>query len=117
MNVLPALRGEAAVPERPWYSYIHQSADAHASVHLGKWKLVAHGDFFAEKPATAPALELYDLASDRAEAADVASKHPDIVAQLHARLREFGRWQKTGVSAYDEGREGFVAPKDWIISQ
>ena len=24
-------------------------------------------------------------------------------------------WQKPGVAAYDEGREGFVAPKDWNI--
>jgi len=117
LNFLPALRGEKPLPERPWFSYMHQSEDAHASVHLGNWKLVAQGDFFAEKPAPAPALELYDLAADPAETSNVAAQYPDRVTQLHARLREFGSWQKAGVAAYTAGRAGFKAPKDWIIEQ
>ena len=115
-NVLPALRGETALPERAWFSYMHQSEDAHASVHLGNLKLVAHGDFFAEKPATAPKLELYDLAADLAETQDIDAKQGDTVKELHRRLREFGTWQKPGVAGYDEGRKGFVAPKDWVIT-
>lgn len=115
LNVLPALRGEAELPERPWFSYIHQNAEAHASVHLGQWKLVARGDFFAEHPATPPVLELYDLATDPAEANNLAAQHPDRVTELHRRLREFGTWQRPGVSAYGEGRKGFKAPKDWLI--
>ncbi|MHA3772851.1 sulfatase family protein [Verrucomicrobiota bacterium sgz303538] len=117
LNFLPALRGEGTVPERPWFSYIHQDANAHASVHLGNWKLVAHGDFFTEKPTDAPKLELYDLAKDPVEATDLAAQHPEIVAQLHQRLREFGTWQKPGAGPYGEGREGFVAPKDWVITE
>lgn len=58
VNFLPALRGAAPLPERPWFSCMHQNEDAHASVHLGKWKLVARGDFFPERPATPPPLEL-----------------------------------------------------------
>ena len=115
LDVLPALRGTAPLPERPWFSYIHQSAEALASVHLGSWKLVAHGDFFAEKPAAPPQLELYDLAADPAEKNDVAAAHPARVADLHRRLREFGSWQKPGVGAYADGREGFVPPKDWVV--
>lgn len=116
LNVLPALRGEASLPERPWYSYIHQQAtEAHASVHLGSWKLVAHGDFFADQPAKPPVLELYDLKTDPREARDAAARHPEIVRDLHGRLREFGRWQKPGVGLHAEGREGFVPPKDWIV--
>ncbi|RYD73731.1 MAG: arylsulfatase, partial [Verrucomicrobiaceae bacterium] len=117
LNILPALRGEAALPKRPWFSYIHQNADAHASVHLEQWKLVAHGDFFEEKPVTAPRLELYDLATDPGETTDLAAKHPETVAQLHQHLREFGTWQKPGARPYSEGRAGFVAPKDWVINQ
>jgi arylsulfatase B len=116
-NVLPALRGEAPLAERAWFSYIHQNADAHASVHLGKWKLVAHGDFFAEKPAAAPHFELFDLAADPAEARSVAAQHPETVQQLHGRLREFRTWEKPGVTRYDEGRKDFVAPKDWVIPE
>ncbi len=117
INFLPALRREDKLPERPWFTYMHQNPEAHASVHLGKWKLVAHGDFFPRKPATLPKLELYDLAADPAEKNDVAQKNPKLVGQLHKRLREFGTWQKPGVGGYDEGRAGFKAPKDWIISQ
>ena len=115
VNFLPALRGETKLPERAWFSYIHQDDEAHASVHLGQWKLVARGDFFAEKPAVPPALELYDLAADPIEANDLAAKFPERVADLHQRLREFGTWQKTGVTAYAEGRDGFKPPKDWIV--
>lgn len=115
VDFLPALRGAAALPDRAWFSYLHQNEDAHASVHLGNWKLVAHGDFFAEQPATKPALELYDLATDPAEKTDVAARRPEIVAQLHGRLREFGTWQMPGVGAYAAGREGFVPPKDWVV--
>lgn len=114
VDFLPALRGSATLPERPWFSYIHQSEEAQASVHLGKWKLVAHGDFFTERAPSPPKLELYDLQADIAEKNDVAAAHPEVVRQLQARLREFGSWQKPGVSAYTEGRDGFVAPKDWV---
>ena len=67
VNFLPALRGVGSLPDRAWFSYMHQNEDAHASVHLGKWKLVAHGDFFAVQPATRPTLEIYDLAADIGE--------------------------------------------------
>lgn len=115
VNFLPALRGTAPLPERAWFSYMHQNEDAHASVHLGKWKLVAHGDFFAEQPAAKPVFELYDLGTDIAEKTDLAAREPQLVAQLHRRLREFGTWQMPGVGPYTEGRDGFVAPKDWIV--
>ena len=115
LNILPALRGEAALPGRPWFSYLHQNDEALASVHLGPWKLVARGDFFAADSAEPPLLELYDLAADPGEIRDLAAREPERVRDLHARLREFGTWQQPGVGAYSEGREGFRAPKDWII--
>lgn len=115
LNFLPLLRGEAKLSERPWFSYLHQDGEALASVHLGQWKLVARGDFFAAQPTTAPKLELYDLATDIAEAKNIADQNPERVADLHQRLREFGTWQKSGVAAYAQGRDGFKAPKDWVI--
>lgn len=84
-------------------------------MHLGQWKLVAHGDFFAEQPSVPPQLELYDLAADPAETTDASAGHGGLVVELYRRLREFGSWQKSGVTGYHEGREGFMAPKDWII--
>lgn len=116
-NFLPALQGDRSLPERAWFSYMHQNEEAHASVHSANWKLIARGDFFAEKPDSAPTFELYNLIADIVEANDVAAQHPKVVSQLHAQLREFGTWQKPGVAAYDSGRENFKAPKDWIINQ
>lgn len=115
INFLPALRGETQLPGRAWFSYLHQNEDAHAAVHEGRWKLVAHGDFFPKAPTAAPVLELYDLAADPGEQTDLAEKYPEVVTRLHEKLRKFGKMQKPGVGAYDEGREGFHAPKDWII--
>lgn len=121
LNLLPALRGESSLPERPWFSYMHQDGDAHASVHLGHWKLVAHGNVFSDPAvdsvAPAPTLELYDLSTDIAETTDLAAQHPQIVNRLHALLQEFGSWQQAGVSAYQEGREGYQAPRDWVIQR
>jgi arylsulfatase B len=115
INFLPAIRGEKPIPERAWFTYMHQNKERRASVHRGPWKLVAEGDLFSEKPVKAPKLELYNMAVDAAESNDVAAKHPERVAALAKELREFGKLEKSGVGGYDEGREGFKAPKDWVI--
>jgi len=115
VDFLPALRGDAPLPERPWFSYMHQNETAHASVHLGHWKLVAHGDFFSADPSAPLTLEWYDLATDPAESADLAAQQPQRVIDLHQRLHDFGALQVPGVAAYEEGKENFIAPKDWLI--
>ncbi|MFN7139310.1 MAG: sulfatase/phosphatase domain-containing protein, partial [Limisphaerales bacterium] len=115
VNILPALQGKGRLPDRPWFSYIHQNKDAHASVHLGEWKLVAHGDFFAKDPITPPRYELYHLKEDISEKHDLSPKNPGKVKELSKLLQEFGSWQKPGVGAYEEGRDGFKAPKNWVI--
>lgn len=115
INFLPALTGTGRIPSRPWFSYMHQNEDAHASVHEGAWKLVAHGDFFSESPSVPPRLELFNLESDPSEAKNLAAQHPEIVTRLHRQLRDFGALQKPGVGLFGEGRAGFQAPKDWII--
>ena len=115
INFLPALNGGAAIPERPWFSYMHQTKEAHASVNLGSWKLVVHGDAFSENPESPPTFELYDLANDFAETRDLAATGQERVKSLSKLLRSFGDLRSPGATSYSEGREGFVAPKDWII--
>lgn len=114
VNFLPAVRGEVKLPQRPWFSYMHQNKSAASSVHLGKWKLITKGDAFTDE-AEALELELYDLKADPGEGKNVAKDHPQRVSKMLARIREFGALQKPGVTLYGEGREGFVAPKDWKI--
>jgi arylsulfatase A-like enzyme len=45
---------------------------------MGDWKAIRNG---VKKNADAP-LELYDLATDAAEAHDVAAEHPDVVTRI-----------------------------------
>src|SRR5438067_388543 len=47
---------------------------------------VQHGDWKAIRPGPGKPLELYDLAKDAGEAADVAKDHPDVVAKVEAYL-------------------------------
>jgi arylsulfatase A-like enzyme len=54
-----------------------------SAVRLGRFKLI---EFFDDKR-----LELYDLLADVGETRNLATKHPEITAQLHALLQ---RWQK-----------------------
>jgi arylsulfatase B len=115
INVLPAIRGQQTLPTRQWFSYIHQSGDAYASVHDGQWKLVVHGDITPGTTTETPQLELYDLAVDPVEAHDIAPNKPELVTRLLESLRDFGKLQRPGVGSYEEGRVGFSPPKDWII--
>ncbi|MGC1272848.1 MAG: arylsulfatase [Planctomycetaceae bacterium] len=115
IDVLDILRGIEPVATRPWFSYIAHGNEAQAAVALGDWKLVAKGrDVMPPGPETV--YELYDLADDPTEESDIVGKHPDRVEALQERLVEFGRLRSTEhVKPYGEGRQGFVAPKDWIV--
>ncbi len=115
LNFIPAIRGQDSIPTRPWFSYIHQSQDAQASVHLDHWKLVAHGDFFDQGAAPAATYELYDLSTDAAETTNLFDQEPRRGNELRQLLKEFGSWGAPGVKDYAFGRDGFVAPKDWVI--
>lgn len=116
LNFLPALRGKP-LPDRLWFSYVHQSQEALASVHDGQWKLVAKGDFFSPKPAAPPTMELYDLKADPGETKDLAASEPKEVARLSEKLRAFVALEPPGGSGYAAGQEGFRAPKDWVIER
>lgn len=116
IDVLDVLRGEKASPERPWFSYIAPEATEKAAVNVGPWKLVLSGG--AVLGATvdpASQVELFHLGDDPYEKKNLAAEQPAQVARLRTLLADFGRMQKSGVTAFSEGRGGFKAPKDWII--
>ena len=63
--------------------YTNQGSRPGGAVREGNWKLVEHYD--------ADQVELYDLSSDIGEEHDLASKHPERVAELRAKLKA---WRK-----------------------
>tara|TARA_B110000438_G_scaffold281868_1_gene308397 strand:+ start:204 stop:485 length:282 start_codon:yes stop_codon:yes gene_type:complete len=93
---------------------LHQSKSASSSLHLGPWKLIVEGDAFNSDDLT---LELYKLTSDPQEKSNLAEKHPDRAAEMLSQIKQFGTLQVPGATLYGEGRKGFSAPKDWLISK
>ncbi|MDE0860726.1 MAG: arylsulfatase [Akkermansiaceae bacterium] len=112
LNFLPALKKNTPLPERPWFSYMHQSKNASSSLHLGPWKLIVSGDAFNSNTLT---LELYNLENDLRETTNLAVKHPARAARMLAQIKKFGTLQVPGATLYKEGRKDFTAPKDWLI--
>lgn len=116
LDVLDVMRGEKSSPERPWFSYIAPQATESASVNVGAWKLVlTGGKVLGATVDPESKVELFNLIDDPYETKNLASAHPEQVVRLRQHMADFGRMQKTGVSAFAEGRSGFKAPKDWII--
>lgn len=102
VNLLPSLEGKTTTPphEALFWRFGEQKA-----VRQGKWKLVDWRDFSAKKYS---GWQLYDLSSDLSEEHDLASQHPDIVAQLTQRWEAWNarnmapRWR--GGNAEDPGQ-------------
>lgn len=119
IDVLDVMRGQKPSPERPWFSYIAPQAKESASLNVGPWKLIVTDDKPILGGTLAPStrVELYNIVDDPAEKIDVAAQQPERVAQLKKHLADFGRMQTAGVSAYDAGKKGFKAPKDWVIEK
>jgi arylsulfatase A-like enzyme len=82
VDLMPLLRGGELAPRDFCWHYPHysnQGGTPACSIRRGDWKLI---EFFEDG-----ALELYDLRRDLGERRDVADEHPQVVRELHARLR------------------------------
>ena len=97
LNVLPALLGESC--EKPCREYlVEQNNDASwVGLRKGPWKLLpeanAQGKRYmplSDRPAEAVAkkVSLYNLTDDLSETKDIAAAHPEIVAEMSAKLDE-----------------------------
>jgi arylsulfatase A-like enzyme len=83
ISFLPALLGHPRQQQRHewlYWEYNTNRATSQGVLLDGRWKGVRN------ERHTAP-LELYDLHADVAEARNIASRHPDIVAKMEAYLR------------------------------
>jgi arylsulfatase len=77
VSLVPTLEGRPdAQQKRP---YLYWEFAGHQAVRLGDWKGV--------RLRKATATELYDLATDSGEKANVASAHPDVVARIEEVFR------------------------------
>jgi arylsulfatase A-like enzyme len=77
LSFLPALLAEPGQKQHDFLYWEYYGQGGRVAVRIGDWKAIRNG---MKKNPTAP-LELYNLATDRAEAYDVAADHPDIVAK------------------------------------
>ncbi len=77
VDLLPALTGNAAWPERPlFWEYGEQTA-----VREGRWKLVLKGQVLGE-PEPANGVRLSDLVADPRETGNLADAQPEVTARL-----------------------------------
>jgi arylsulfatase A-like enzyme len=79
ISMLPALLGRKQRQPEYLYWEFHERGFEQA-VRMGQWKAVRHG---IRKPT-----ELYDLANDLAETADIAASHPEVITEIEAILGE-----------------------------
>lgn len=89
-SLAPLLRGEApALPERPLVVQLQPDQPQkwhHCAVLRGDWRLI-NGQ------------ELYDISQDRAQAKDIASEQPALVAALR---RDYEQWWRAMAAHFEE---------------
>jgi arylsulfatase A-like enzyme len=84
ISMAPTLLGKAQ-SERAFLYREYPSGQGQQSVRLGDWKAIrAHMRPKDKKLPVDLRIELYNLASDIGESHDVASRHPEVVAQAEA---------------------------------
>ncbi len=97
VDLLPIFTGQAAAPDRT--IYLGQNA-----IVSQEWKLKDG--------------KLFHLTDDPNETTNIADEHPKVAAELSEALKRYEALaSKERMPGYAEGREGFVAPKDWAIEQ
>jgi arylsulfatase A-like enzyme len=88
-SILSMIKGQSTSADRT----ICWEHEGNRAIRQGNWKLVQ----LANDPDS---WELYDLASDRIESANLAAERPDVLQRLSA---EYDRWAKRcGVAPWDE---------------
>lgn len=119
-DMLDVIKGTAEAPRRDLFSYVGQGGPARESIALTspKWKYVCVGPNVADEALDEAKRRrmLFRIDEDPSEKLDVAGKHPDIVADMAERVRQFRRLQpRRCVAPFGKGRRGFKAPTDWVI--
>ena len=119
VSVIDVMRGKKEAPRRDWFSYIHQSGDtARYAVIREPWKLILYTtDILAPDAFNQSHMELYNLDIDLQELTDLKGENPEKVQELFNSLLDFHKLQKDPVDQFEVGRDGFVAPKEWVVTR
>jgi arylsulfatase A-like enzyme len=81
LSILPELIGaEAAGREQERHEFLYWEFGRQVAVRMGHWKAI--------QPKSDGPWELYDLSADVSETADVADRHPDVLARMKTFARE-----------------------------
>jgi arylsulfatase A len=84
ISILPTLLGKKNQQQHKYYYWEFHESGGRQGVLLGNWK----GIRLNVSTITDPPIELYDLKTDIGEKQDIATKHPDIVKQIDAIMKE-----------------------------
>jgi arylsulfatase A len=86
ISFAPTILGKKQ-PERAFLYREFPAYTGQQSVRMGDWKGIRR-DLLRKKGGPEYHIELYNLATDRAETKDVSAEHPEIVAKLEKIMRE-----------------------------
>jgi arylsulfatase B len=118
-DMLDVIRGEETPPVRDWFGYIAQGNPDQMALCHGTWKLVVTGGSVldAQIGRPQPKIELFNLEKDPGEASNLASKNAGRVTAMLGRMQDHRRLKIKGIPDFLEGKKGFVAPKEWLITE
>ncbi len=122
LDVLDVLTGKRQSLDRGLFNYIGQTGPEteQISYMTNEWKLIVLGPVVTDESAddSQRRLMLFSIGEDMAEERDVAAEHPQKVAEMYAKVKEFRALQPAdAVPPYNEGRDSssFQAPPEWRI--
>lgn len=109
INMLPVLQGDVQTIERDMYL-------GYGSIVNNQWKLVETNN--GNPRMNNKTDVLFDIMKDPSETNNVRKDHVKAYQELKKRLSVYEAIKpEKSVPPYGEGRKGFVAPKDWLITE
>lgn len=122
VDALDVLTGGRQSLDRGLFNYNGQAGpDAEQISHMtAEWKLVVLGPDVSDETADDAQRRrlLFRIDEDTAEERNLAAEHPEKVAEMYARIKEFRALQpQDAVPPYNQGRSSpdFKAPPEWRI--
>ena len=116
-SVLPLWKAKPGeVKEEPFYSFYESRNREKLAVIDGDWKLIRRGvPILESKESKTPEIELYNIAKDMGEQNNLASKHPERVNTLLAKLVAFRKLRPEGgvPPMVEPFPSGWKPPENW----